>query len=125
MFEGVSNNQGQSFNIRFGANVFKTMKVEELIPNKKVAWIVTASLIDIPELKKKTEWINTKIVWEIVSKDDQTVLHLTHFGLTPQVECFNICQDGWHNFTDSFTQFISTGIGNPFKIQITNGRVQQ
>lgn len=115
MFEGISNEQGQTFTIRFGENVFKTMVVEELVSNQKVVWNVTDSLIDIPDLKNKTEWINTKIVWEIHSKDNLTELHLTHFGLTPQVECYNICQDGWHNFTDSLTQFINTGIGKPFK----------
>lgn len=115
MFEGKSNEQGKSFTIRFGTNVFKTMVVDELVSNKKVVWNVTDSLINIPDLKNKTEWINTKIVWEIQLKNNQTELHLTHFGLTPQVECYNICQDGWHNFTDSLTQFINTGIGRPFK----------
>lgn len=115
MFEGTSNQQGKSFTIRFGANVFKSMLVEELIPNKKVVWKVTDSLIDIPDLKNKTEWINTKIIWEIASKDKQTVLHLTHIGLTPKIECYNICEDGWHNFTNSLTEFINTGIGQPFK----------
>ena len=115
MFEGISNQQGQFFTIRFGTKVFKTMTVEELIKNKKVVWYVTDSLIDIPDLNNKTEWINTKIVWEISAQDSKTELHLTHFGLTPQVECYNICQDGWHNFTDSLTQFIITGIGKPFK----------
>ena len=116
MFEGASNRQGQSFTIRFGTDVFKTMSVEELVPDKKVVWNVTASLIDIPELKNKTEWINTKIVWEISSTDSQTELHLTHFGLTPQVECYSICEDGWHNFTNSLSEFINTGTGKPFKI---------
>ena len=92
------------------------MAVEELVPDKKVVWNVTASLIDIPELKNKTEWINTKIVWEISSTDSHTELHLTHFGLTPQVECYNICEDGWHNFTNSLSEFINTGTGKPFKI---------
>ncbi|MFN3341931.1 MAG: SRPBCC family protein [Flavobacteriales bacterium] len=115
MFEGTSNQEGQSFTIRFGANVFKTMIVEELIKNEKVVWNVTDSLIDIPDLNNKKEWINTKIVWKISTQDNQTELHLTHFGLTPQVECYNICQDGWHNFIDSLTQFINTGIGKPFK----------
>lgn len=115
MFEGNSNEKGQIFTIRFGKNIFKTMAVEELIPNQKVVWNVTDSLIDIPDLKNKTEWINTKIVWEISSKDDQTLLHLTHIGLTPQVECYDICEVGWHNFTDSLTEFINTGIGTPFK----------
>ncbi len=117
LFEGTSNEQGKNFTIRFGANVFKTMRVEELIPNKKIVWLVTDSLIDIPELKNKREWIDTKIIWEISSKDNQIILQLTHHGLTPQIECFNICENGWHNFTDSLTEFVNTGIGKPFKRQ--------
>jgi len=62
MFEGTANQSGQSFTIRFGPAVFKTMQVEELIPNKKIVWLVTDALIDIPELKNKTEWMGTKIV---------------------------------------------------------------
>lgn len=117
MFEGVSNVKGQSFTISFGANVFKTMKVEELIPNEKVVWYVTDSLIDIPELKNKTEWIHTKIVWEISKQGGKTNLHLTHFGLTPKVECYNICENGWHNFAHSLEEFVNKGIGIPFKLE--------
>lgn len=85
-------------------------------PIKKIVWLVTDSLIDIPDLKNQTEWINTKIAWEIFSKDNQTELTLTHFGLTPQIECYNICENGWHNFTSSLVEFINTGKGNPFKL---------
>lgn len=116
MLEGISNQQGQIFTIRFGPNVFKTMLVEELVPGEKVIWRVTDSLIDIPELKNKTEWIDTRIVWEIFSADNKTVLHLTHFGLTPQIECYNICEMGWYQFTDSLKSFIETGKGNPFRL---------
>ena len=115
VFEGTSNVQGETFTIRFGANVFKTLKVEELIPNTKVVWKVTNSLIDIPELKNKKEWINTKIVWEISTQNGNTELSLTHLGLTPQIECYDICESGWQNFTDSLTTFIMTGNGKPFK----------
>ncbi|REG76876.1 SRPBCC family protein [Algoriphagus antarcticus] len=116
MFEGSSDKQDETFTIRFGSNVFKTLKVEELIPNAKVVWNVTDSVIDIPELKNKTEWINTKIIWEISRQDSQTEICLTHLGLTPEIECYNICESGWHNFTDSLTDFIKTGIGKPFKV---------
>lgn len=88
---------------------------KNLIPNIKISWLVTDSLIDIPELKNKSEWLDTRIVWEIFSLDTQTELHLTHFGLTPQVECYYICENGWHNFTDSLTEFIITGTGMPFR----------
>lgn len=83
MFEGDSNEQGKTFTIRFGTNVFKTMLIEELVSKKMVVWKVIDSLIDIPELKHKTEWINTEIVWELSSTKNQTSVHLTHFGLTP------------------------------------------
>lgn len=116
MFEGTSNQQGKTFTIRFGSNVFKTMLVEELIPNQKVEWRVIDSLIDIPELAHKTEWINTQIVWDISTQNNTTTLHLTHFGLTPEIECYNICEAGWHDFTNSLKSFIETGIGNPFKL---------
>lgn len=115
MFEGVSNEQGQTFTIRFGPNVFKTMVVDEFIPNKKVVWKVTDSLIDIPELKNKTEWINTKIVWEISAQGNKTELQLTHIGLTPKIECYIVCEAGWHNFTNSLESYILTGKGEPFK----------
>ena len=118
MFEGISNAEGEAFTIRFGTNVFKTMTVEELIPGEKVVWYVTESLIDIPELNNKTEWIHTKMVWEISKQNGKTHVRLTHFGLTPQVECYNICENGWHNFTQSFEAFVNTGVGNPFKLGI-------
>lgn len=117
MFEGASNAQGQTFTIRFGNNVFKTLLIDELIPYKKVVWQVTDSLIDIPELKNKTEWINTKIVWEITDQDNQTELLLTHIGLTSQIECYTICANGWNSFTDSLKSFVLTGKGEPFKQQ--------
>lgn len=115
LFEGASNKQGQTFTIRFGANIFKTMSVEELSTNKKVVWKVSDSLIDLPDLKNKTEWIGTKIVWEITQNGEKTELKLTHFGLTPQVECYDICQGGWEQFIYSLTEYINTGIGKPYK----------
>jgi hypothetical protein len=116
MFEGVSNEQGQTFTVRFGSSVYKTILVEELILNKKIVWRVVDSLIDIPDLKNKTEWINTVIIWEISAQQDKTLLTLTHVGLTPQIECYTICESGWQNFTNSLTDFINAGIGKPFKI---------
>lgn len=115
MFEGTGTQQGAKFTIRFGSSVFKTMIVEELIPNKKIVWRVVDSLIDLPELNDKSEWTNTKIVWEISSQEGKTALTLTHIGLTPKIECYLICKSGWKSFTDSLAEFIHTGVGKPFK----------
>lgn len=115
-FEGISNQQGETFTIRFGTNIFKTILVEELIPGKKVVWKVTDALIDIQELKNKSEWINTEIEWNIYSNEEQTRLHLTHFDLTPQIACSHICIDAWHSFTNSLIEFLNSGEGKPFKL---------
>lgn len=113
-FEGTSNRQGENFTIRFGTNIFKTMKVTELSPGKKVVWNVIDSLIDLPELNNKSEWVGTKIEWVISQKENQTQLNLTHYGLTPQIECYTICEGGWEQFTYSLSEFINTGIGRPY-----------
>lgn len=115
MYDGIAFEEGKNFNIKFGDNVSKTIKIAELIPLKKVVWKVIDALIDIPEITHKSEWTGTTIVWEIASEGNQSTLTLEHIGLTPQLECFNICESGWQAFTDSLICFIQTGVGKPFK----------
>lgn len=115
MFEGVSDLEGELFTVRFGPSVFKTMRVEELIRNKKVVWFVTDTLIDIPELSNKTEWLNTKIVWELLTEDINTQIRITHFGLNPNIECYGICSTGWRQFCDSLKSYLEKGNGTPYK----------
>lgn len=81
MFEGTAEQPGQTFTIRFGSQVFKTMLVEELVSGKKVVWRVIDALIDLPDLANKTEWINTHMIWDISGTANGTVLQLTHVGL--------------------------------------------
>lgn len=115
MFEGSANKEGAEFTVRFGDSVYKTMQIVALVPNSKVVWYVKASLIDIPKLKNKTEWVGTTIVWEIEQSSDKTLLHLEHQGLNEAIECYEICANGWQQFTNSLKLYIETGTGNPFK----------
>ncbi|HMR83140.1 MAG TPA: SRPBCC domain-containing protein [Niabella sp.] len=115
MFEGSASKENDRFTVRFGESIYKTMIVRELSGNSKVVWQVTDSLIAVPGLEKQTEWINTTIIWEIAQREDKTELLLTHIGLHPDIECYNICIKGWQQFTDSLKLFIETGKGTPFK----------
>ncbi|WP_293300619.1 DinB family protein, partial [Pedobacter sp. UBA4863] len=65
MFGGFANKEGETFTVRFGDNVYKTILVLELAQNEKVVWQVKKSLIAIPELKKQNEWEGTTIVWKM------------------------------------------------------------
>ncbi len=115
MLEGNPEAENGTFTVRFGDAVFKTIEVTTLIPNERVVWTVVDSLIDLPALVNKTEWIGTTIIWDIVPTDTGTSLKLTHIGLTPEIECFAICREGWKQFTDSLTDHIHDRKGKPFR----------
>lgn len=116
MFEGSAKEVGQTFTIRFGPEVFKTMRVEELTRNKKVIWWVDDALIDLAELVNKKEWVNTRIIWDISTIQNGTSLKVTHIGLTPEIECYELCTSGWQSFLYSFNKFVTTGVGTPFRL---------
>lgn len=120
MFEGSAQLQNQTFTIRFGPQVFKTILVEELICNRKVVWRVVDAIIDLPELVKKKEWVDTRIIWEISGSESGSVLKLTHIGLNPDIECYNICVEGWRSFLSSLQNYLTTGVGAPFRLADVN-----
>ena len=65
-------------------------------------------------IKDETEWVGTKVIFEIVEKDGKTQLRFTHYGLTPQYECYDICNEGWTNYIrNSLYKLITTGKGAP------------
>ncbi|SRR6266487_1902372 len=66
-----------------------------VIPDKKVVWLVTDSKLNWIK-KDKYEWTNTRMVFEITTKGDKTVLHFTHEGLVPEKECYAMCEQGWN-----------------------------
>ncbi len=111
--EGSANKINDEFTVRFD-RTFKRIKVVELIPDKKIIWEVMDSYIDIPELKNKSEWNGTKIIWEINPNEYSTDLLMTHLGLNSSLECYNICDDGWVSFMESFQDYLTTGMGTPF-----------
>ena len=60
------------------------MKLIEVVPNKKVVWLVLDNYFKFT--KDKTEWKNNKIVFDITEKDNQTQLQFTQVGLVPEYD---------------------------------------
>ncbi|MDP9081955.1 MAG: SRPBCC domain-containing protein [Bacteroidota bacterium] len=89
-----------------------TMKLIEVVPAKKVVWLVLDNYFEFTE--DKTEWTGTKIAFEISEKDGKTQLHFTHWGLVPAYECYDICLNGWTSYIiGSLRNLITTGKGQP------------
>jgi hypothetical protein len=89
-----------------------TMKIIEMIPEKKVVWSVLDNYFSFTT--DQNEWIGTQIVFEIFEKDNKTQIRFTHRGLVPEFECYNICFDAWTFYiTKSLQELITTGKGQP------------
>ena len=110
--EGSSEKPGDEFTVRFGDVHVSTQKLVEVIPYKKVVWLVTDSQLNF--IKDKQEWTGTKISFEIVEKDNKTTIDFTHHGLVPGIECFNACSNAWGDYiNNSLRSLVNTGKGQP------------
>jgi hypothetical protein len=87
--EGDSKTTGDIFTVHFG-QVFMTHKVVELVPGKKVLWLVTDTNVD--------DWKHTRISFEISSEGNFTVLHFTHIGMHLGLADYQECVRGWNKF---------------------------
>ena len=108
-FEGNSAKLNDEFVVCHPGRHYSKQKLVELIPVKKVVWLVTESKLDWLE-RDKHEWTNTKMVFEITTKGDQTLLQFTHEGLVPEKECYARCEQGWDMvIRERLFNFITSG----------------
>lgn len=112
-FEGASKQLNNEFVIHHPNQHYSKQKVVEVIPDKKMVWLVTDSILYW--LQKDThEWTNTKMIFEISTANDKTLLHFTHEGLSPEKECFTMCEKGWTMIIkDWLYYFIVNGAESP------------
>jgi ketosteroid isomerase-like protein len=88
------------------------MKITESVPGKKIVWLVLDNYFSFT--KDKSEWIRTKIIFEITRQNNKTQLRFTHEGLVPEYECYTACESGWTKYIrSSLSSLITTGKGQP------------
>lgn len=110
--EGRTDKLGEVFNYHFKDIHRCEIRIAEMIPDQKVVWFVEDN--DFNFVQDKSEWIGTKIVFEIAKQDNMTQIVFTHIGLVPEYECYNVCHDAWTGFIqNSLKDLIVTGKGQP------------
>jgi len=98
--KGESEKLNDAFTFKAGDGAhYTSQKLVELIPNKKVVWLVTDSNLSF--LKDTSEWNNTKISFELSTEGDKTNVQFTHEGLVPKIECYDACSTAWTGYLDN------------------------
>lgn len=109
-FSGNSEKQNDQFKVKMGGESFFNFTVAEIIPGKRVVWLITDC--NMPWYADKKEWANTKLIFEVAENNGVTDLIFTHEGLTPDVECWKDCEPGWtHWIKTSLLSYFTTGKG--------------
>ncbi|QTD57328.1 hypothetical protein [Parasphingorhabdus cellanae] len=97
-------------------NGYWTFEATALEPGRCVEMVCIEALHlheDMPQ-EIETEWLDTRVRWDIRSNGNQTDIMIEHHGLIPGLHCYEICEAGWDMFfVDSLQAFLNTGKGNP------------
>ena len=110
--EGSTDTLGNEFTYRYKDAHYCKLKVIEVIPDKKVIWLVLDNHFNFTE--DESEWKGTKITFEVSKKDDKTEVHFTHLCLVPDYECYGVCSNAWGSYINgSLRSLITTGRGRP------------
>jgi len=108
--DGSAKKTGDRFTVHFG-KTWGQFRVSELTRDR-IEWAVTDCYLDL--LKDTKEWKGTRIIFEISADDGQTIIDITHEGLTPGKECFSDCTNGWNfYFRESLFNYLENAQGLP------------
>jgi activator of Hsp90 ATPase-like protein len=82
------------FTIKHGDVHYSKQRLIELVPGKRVVWLITESRLAWLE-RDKHEWTGTRLIFEVAPQGGGAALHFTHEGLVPEQECYPSCSAGW------------------------------
>jgi len=91
------------------------VRVDEATRPTLVQWTVTSCFLD--------EWVGTRPTFAITPiDDDECELEFVHHGLTPALDCIEMCTRGWDFFIPSLRAYAEVGGGNPLGSEAERAR---
>ena len=110
--EGNTDKLGETFFYHYKDVHLCKLQLVEDVPNNRLVYLVKDNEFNFT--KDKTEWINTRLIFDLSSEGNKTKIEFTHEGLTPRYECFQVCNDAWTSYIQgSLKNYIETGKGKP------------
>src|SRR5687768_17497156 len=92
--DGQTDNLYEVFSYRHKDIHLCKLRLIEKIQDTRLVYRVLDNQFSIFS-KDKTEWINTKLVFDISREGGKTKITFTHIGLVPEYECYEACNAAW------------------------------
>ena len=94
------------------------MHVDEATRPASVRWTVT-------ECRFLPDWVGTRPVFTITPvQGGECELQFCHHGLTPELECIDMCTRGWDHYLVSLRDYVEVGRGSPLGSSADTARRQ-
>jgi len=101
---------GGELTFSFGPTSCAVMRVDAADRSVGVQWTNLACVVE--------DWVGTTVHFDIeATPDGGTELHFRHAGLTPRLECFTDCKNGWDHYLPSLRDYVETGGANSSRLQ--------
>ncbi len=112
---------GDRIKFTFPPNIsYWTFEAKILEPHRIVELRCIEAYHKIPNKPdaSETEWLGSTVRWKIKSHPEKTDIHFKHYGLTPELDCYDVCESGWDVFfVDSLKSYLDTGVGKPYQTE--------
>ena len=98
---------GGELTFKFDPAAPVVMRVDAADRGVEVRWTNVANHLE--------DWVGTTLHFDLEAMPaGGTELRFRHAGLTPRLECFSDCKNGWDHFIPSLRSYVETGTGNPW-----------
>jgi hypothetical protein len=106
--------EGDKFTVSFGSTKWR-FEVTKYSEQDQINWRCIEAEHIVDELSDiEQEWLDTELFWTFTENGGEVEVSFVHKGLTPQLNCYNICEAGWNFFiSTSLKNYLKTGKGNP------------
>jgi uncharacterized protein YndB with AHSA1/START domain len=73
---------------------------------RRVVWSVEGAALT-------PDWAGTTIMFDVEEAGEGSTIRFRHQGLTPALQCFDMCHEGWTHYVGSLASYVETGQGQP------------
>lgn len=94
---------------RFTEDYQKTMRVVELLPDRRVLWEC---------IEGDPQWLGTTVAFEIEPVAGGIELRFYHAGWEKETDLFASCNYQWGLYLTSLKSYLEKGEGNPYKAPV-------